>query len=226
MRRDPVRYFVSVFGTPSAKQTWGWRVEGHHVSVNLTIAGGKAVAAAPAFLGSNPGLVKDGPRKGLRVLGNDEEMGRTLVKALTDEQKETAIISKDAMKDFKEIVLVPDKKVENLNPAGIGWGKLSAPQLEQLWTLIKEYANRLRGELAEQDLAKIEKSGKDKVGFAWAGGLEAGQGHYYRVQGPTFIIEYDNTQNGANHVHSVWHDPASHFGQDILKQHYEQEHKK
>jgi hypothetical protein len=225
MVRDPELYYFSIFGTPDAKGTWGWRVEGHHVSFNITIAGGKAVAATPAFLGSNPGLVKDGPRKGLRVLGNDEEMGRALVKSLSDEQKETAIISKDAMKDFKEIVLVPGRKVELLSPPGISWGRLTGPQQEQLWTLIKEYANRLRGELAEQDLAKIEKSGRDKVSFAWAGGLEPGQGHYYRVQGPTFTIEYDNTQNGANHVHSVWHDPASNFGADILKQHYEQEHK-
>jgi hypothetical protein len=222
--RDPELYYFSIFGTPGAKGAWGWRVEGHHVSVNVTVAGGNAVAAAPAFLGTNPGLVKEGPRKGLRVLGNDEEMGRTLVKSLSDEQKEMAIISKDAMKDFKEIVLIPDKKVEPLSPAGIAWGKLGSPQQEQLWTLIREYANRLRGELADQDLAKIERAGKDKITFAWAGGLEAGQGHYYRVQGPTFIIEYDNTQNGANHVHSVWHDPASHFGQDILKRHYEQEH--
>ena len=224
--RDPELYYFSIFGTPDSKGAWGWRVEGHHVAVNFTIAGGKAVAAAPAFLGTNPGLVKDGPRKGLRVLGNDEEMGRALVKSLSDEQKETAIISKDAMKDFKEIVLVPGKKIEPLMPAGIAWAKLTAPQQEQLWTLIKEYANRLRGELAEQDLAKIETAGSDKVGFAWAGGLEAGQGHYYRVQGPTFIIEYDNTQNNANHVHSIWHDPAGHFGQDILKKHYEQEHSK
>jgi hypothetical protein len=222
--RDPELYYFSIFGTPGAKGAWGWRVEGHHVSVNITVAGGNAVAAAPAFLGTNPGLVKEGPRKGLRVLGNDEEMGRTLVKSLSDDQKETAIISKDAMKDFKEIVLTPDKKVEPLSPSGIAWGKLGPPQQEQLWTLIREYANRLRGDLAEQDLAKVERTGREKITFAWAGGLEAGQGHYYRVQGPTFIIEYDNTQNGANHVHSVWHDPASHFGQDILKRHYEQEH--
>ncbi|HXX92951.1 MAG TPA: DUF3500 domain-containing protein [Planctomycetota bacterium] len=222
--RDPELYYFSIFGAPGPKGAWGWRVEGHHVSVNITVVDGKAIASAPAFLGTNPGLVKEGPRKGLRVLGNDEEMGRTLVKSLTDEQKEVAIISKDAMKDFKEIVLTPEKRVENLTPAGIGWSRLAQPQQEQLWALIREYANRLRGELAEQDLAKIERAGKDKLTFAWAGGLEAGQGHYYRVQGPSFIIEYDNTQNGANHVHSIWHDPASHFGQDLLKKHYEAEH--
>ena len=109
---------------------------------------------------------------------------------------------------------------------GIAWGKLSADQQKALWTLVEEYANRLRGELASQDLEKAEKEGKDKISFAWAGGLDRGEPHYYRVQGPTFVIEYDNVQNGANHVHSVWHDPSSHFGEDILKRHYELEHSK
>jgi uncharacterized protein DUF3500 len=226
MVRDPELYYFSIFGVPDGKGTWGWRVEGHHISLNYTIVGGKAISATPCFLGSNPGLVKQGPRKGVRVLGNDEEMGRALAKSLNDGQKESAIISKDAMKDFKEILLVPGKKVEPLAPAGIAWAKLEAKQQEQLWTLIREYANRLRGELAEQDLAKIEQSGKDKLAFAWAGGLEPGEGHYYRVQGPTFAIEYDNVQNGANHVHSVWHDAVDNFGENLLKRHLEQDHKK
>lgn len=223
MKRDPELYYFSIFGTPDPKGTWGWRLEGHHVSINLTIAGGKAIAATPAFLGSNPGEVKNGPRKGVRVLGNDEEMGRAIIKSMSDEQKAVAIYTKDAP---KEMILVPKEKVRPLDPAGITWGKLDAKQQEAVWTLIQEYANRLRGELAAQDLAKIETSGKDKVCFTWAGGIERGEPHYYRIQGPTFIIEYDNVQNGANHVHSVWHDPASNFGEDILKAHHEAEHNK
>jgi len=225
--RDPELYYFSIFGTPDAKGAWGWRIEGHHVAFNYTIAGGKAVAASPAFLGTNPGLVKDGPRKGLRVLGNDEEMGRKIAQSLTGDQK-TAGITTD--KAPGEIILTPEgiakRGLKPLEPAGIAFGKLNEAQQAQLKTLVKEYANRLRGDLAEQDLAKVEAAGWDKVSFAWAGGLEAGQGHYYSVQGPSFIIEYDNTQNNANHVHSVWHDPASHLGQDILKLHYEQEHNK
>ena len=223
MKRDPELYYFSIFGTPDAKGIWGWRVEDHHVSINLTLAGGKAIAATPAFLGSNPGEVKNGPRKGVRVLGNDEEMGRSIVKSLSAEQKAVAVYTTDAP---KELILVPKVKIKPLDPAGIAWGKLDAKQQDALWILIQEYANRLRGELAGQDLAKAEKAGKDKISFAWAGGLERGEPHYYRVQSPTFVIEYDNVQNGANHVHSVWHDPASSFGEDILRLHHEAEHNK
>ncbi|MBV8881571.1 MAG: DUF3500 domain-containing protein, partial [Planctomycetaceae bacterium] len=223
MVRDPERYFFSIFGTPDAKGTWGWRVEGHHVSINITVVDGKAIAATPAFLGSNPGEVKDGPQKGLRVLGNDEEMGRSIVKSMTDEQKAVAVFTKDAP---KEMILVPKEKIRRLDPVGIGWSKLDAKQQAAVWTLIQEYANRLRGELAEQDLGKIEKAGKDQISFGWAGGLERGEPHYYRVQGPSFVIEYDNVQNNANHVHSVWHDPTSNFGEDLLRAHHEAEHNK
>jgi hypothetical protein len=223
MKRDPELYYFSIFGAPDSKGSWGWRVEGHHVSVNITVAGGKAISATPAFLGANPGEVKNGPRKGVRVLGNDEEMGRSLVKSMTEEQKTVAVYTKEAP---KELILIPKTKVRMLEPAGIAWGKLDPKQQEALWTLIQEYATRLRGELAQQDLEKAEKAGKDKISFAWAGGLERGEPHYYRVQGPTFVIEYDNVQNGANHVHSVWHDPASNFGEDILRAHHEAEHNK
>ena len=223
MKRDPELYYFSIFGTPDAKGTWGWRVEGHHLSLNITVAAGKAIAATPAFFGSNPGEVKNGPRKGVRVLGNDEEMGRAIVKSMTDDQKAVTIWTKDAP---KEMILVPKEKIRLLTPAGIGWEKLNPKQQEALWVLVQEYANRLRGELAAQDLDKAEKAGKDKLSFAWAGGLERGEPHYYRVQGPTFVIEYDNVQNGANHVHSVWHDPASNFGEDILRLHHQAEHNK
>lgn len=222
MVRDPELYYLSIFGVPDMKGAWGWRVEGHHLSINVSIAGGKAVSATPSFLGSNPGEVKSGPRQGLRVLGNDEEMGRALIKSLKGDVQAAAIFTKDAP---KEVILVPDQKVRTLEPAGVAWGKLDAAQQEQLWTLIKEYAQRLRSELAEQDLAKIEKAGKDKISFAWAGGLERGEPHYYRVQGPSFIIEYDNVQNGANHVHSVWHDTTDNFGADLLRLHHQQDHK-
>jgi hypothetical protein len=221
MVRDPELYYFSIFGKPDPKGTWGWRVEGHHLSINVTVAAGKAVSATPCFMGSNPGEVKSGPRAGLRVLGNDEEMGRALVKSLKDDQKAVAVFTKEAP---KEVILVPDQKVRTLEPVGISWGRLDAPQQEALWTLVKEYAHRLRPELADQDLARIEKAGKDKVSFAWAGGLERGEPHYYRVQGPSFILEYDNVQNGANHVHSVWHDSGDDFGADLLRQHHRQEH--
>jgi hypothetical protein len=222
MVRDPELYYFSIFGEPSTRSSWGWRVEGHHLSVNVTLADGKAVNATPAFMGTNPGEVKGGPRKGLRVLGNDEEMGRALVKSLGDAQRAEAVFTKEAP---KEVILVPTEKVRALEPAGIAWGKLDAGQQEKLWKLVQEYAHRLRGELADQDLSKAEKAGRDKLRFGWAGGLERGEPHYYRIQGPTFVIEYDNVQNGANHVHSVWHDASDNFGADLLRKHHEQDHR-
>jgi hypothetical protein len=225
--RDPLLYHVWVFGTPEPKGTWGWRVEGHHLSLNFTIAAGKAVASAPSFFGTNPATVKDGTRKGLQVLSNEENLARQLVRSLAADQKAVAVVAEKARTD---IILSPEgvskQGLKPLDPAGIAFSRLNSQQQETLKSIVKEYANHHRGELAEQDLGRIEKAGWEKVSFAWEGGLEVGQGHYYRVQGPSFIIEYDNTQNNANHVHAIWHDPASHFGEDILKQHLETEHKK
>jgi hypothetical protein len=223
MVRDPELYYFSVFGKPGGAATWAWRCEGHHLALNFTVVGGKFVVGAPAFFGTNPALVKDGPRKGLRVLGADEELGRKLVKALNADQSKVAVFDAKAPAD---VLLMPGKKPGPLEPPGIAWGKLDETQQGLLWKLVEEYAGRLRGELARQDLEKIAAAGKDKLVFAWAGGLEQGQGHYYRVQGPTFTIEYDNTQNGANHVHSLWHDHADNFAENLLKRHLEQEHSK
>lgn len=220
--RDPELYFFSLFGDPASadpKEPWGWRVEGHHLSLNFTIAGDKGIAGGPSFMGSNPAEVRQGPRKGLRVLGEEEDLGRRLVKSLKDDQKSKAVLSGDAPKDILSFVA---RKAEPLKPAGLLASEMTAEQKEVLTKLIAEYAERLRPEIAAQDLAEILKAGVDKVGFAWAGGTEVGQPHYYRVQGPTFLLEYDNTQNNANHVHSVWRDFEGDFGEDLLKKHYEE----
>jgi hypothetical protein len=218
--RDPGLYFVTLFGKPEVNGTWGWRVEGHHLSLNFTIVEGKVIAGAPNFFGANPAMVQDGPRKGLRVLGTEEDLGRQLVKSLSDDQRKLAVVSTDAPDD---ITTGNSRKITPGDPAGIPAEKLSAHEKKLLLDLIQEYANRLRPELAEQDLTKINDTGFDKVYFAWAGGFEPGQRHYYRIQGPTFMVEYDNTKNNANHVHTVWRDPANDFGEDLLKKHY-QEH--
>ena len=216
--RDPELYFFSIFGKPGADATWGWRVEGHHVSLNFTIVGGKMVAGTPAFLGTNPAEAKEGPRKGTRVLGVEEDMGRALVKSMDEGQKKTAIYTAEAP---KEIVTSNSRKAMIDKPVGILVSELKPEQKEMLVTLVKEYATRLRPELAEQDLGKVQSAGWEKIRFAWAGGLELGQPHYYRVQGPTFLIEYDNVQNGANHAHTVWRDMVDgDFGEDLLKKHY------
>jgi hypothetical protein len=217
--RDPEQYFFSIFGDPKdGKSPWGWRVEGHHLSLNFTVVGDHAVAAGPTFMGSNPAEVRQGPRAGLRVLGKEEELGRKLVKMLDDDQKKKALLAGDAPKDIISFVA---KKADPLEPSGVMVTDLNPEQKAVLTELIAEYSERLRPELASQDLAKILKAGFDKVGFVWIGGVEVGEPHYYRVQGPTFLLEYDNTQNNANHVHSVWRDFHGDFGEDILKQHYE-----
>ena len=217
--RDPELYFVQVFGTPGSKGAWGWRFEGHHLSLNFTVVEGRAVAGAPSFFGTNPGEVRDGPRKGLRVLGAEEDMGRKLVKSLDEAQRKAAIFSADAPKD---IITGNARKAQIEGKQGLPFTQLTPPQRQQLAAIVELYANRLRGEMAEQDLRRIADKGWDQVVFAWAGGTEPRQPHYYRVQGPTFLIEYDNTQNNANHVHSVWRDLENDFGEDALRKHHEQ----
>lgn len=219
MVRDPELYYFSIFGKPGEKDPWGWRVEGHHLSLNFTIVDGKIAVAGPAFFGSNPANVLTGPRKGLRILGVEEDLGRALVKSLSDEQRKTAIITETAPKD---ILSFNARKTMLQTPVGITFPQLTDDQKKQTVNLVREYADRLRGELAADDLARIEAAGWDKVQFAWAGGLELGQGHYYRVQGPTFLVEYDNTQNNANHVHSVWRDLTRDFGEDLLGKHLQE----
>ncbi len=218
-KRDPELYYFSIFGKPSPTEPWGWRVEGHHCSVNFTIANANEVAATPSFFGTNPGEVRSGPRKGVRVLGEEEELGRGLVKSFSDEQKKSAIFSADAP---KEVVTGSLRKVKPLETVGLAQVKMNAEQKKALMKVINTYLSRNRNELAKADLAKIEKAGLDKIYFAWAGGVERGQPHYYRIQGPTFLMEYDNTQNDANHVHAVWRDFENDFGEDILRKHYEQ----
>jgi len=220
--RDPERYFFSIFGTPEDDGHWGWRVEGHHLSLNFTISGDE-VAVTPNFMGSNPGEVREGPRKGLRILGMEEDLGRNLVKSLSDEQKKIAIYTNNAP---SEIITGADRKAHVLDPHGVAMNQLDEKQKGMLLDLIKEYVYRARGEVADKEFAEIKNAQPEKIYFAWAGSVEVGKPHYYRVQGPEFLIEYDNTQNNANHVHAVWRDLKNDFGDDILRQHYDESHKK
>lgn len=217
MVRDEELYYVSIFGKPEATGTWGWRLEGHHLSANFTVVKGELFAGTPSFYGSNPAEVRQGPRKGVRVLSHEEDLGRELIKALDAAQQKVAIYDTKAPAD---VITGNKRKVLPLDAAGIPYAKLTEAQRVQLQALVKTYVNRLRGDLAETDLKKIEQAGWDKTSFAWAGGTEKGDPHYYRVQGPTFLVEYDNTQNNANHVHAVWRDFNNDFGEDLLRKHY------
>jgi hypothetical protein len=218
--RDPDNYYFSIFGTPGGKDPWGWRFEGHHLSLNYTTAGDAEPAMTPSFFGSNPGEVKTGPRAGTRILAAEEDLGRTLVKSLTEEQRKLAVLSVPAPKD----ILNDPKRVDPTSPEGIPQSQLTPEQTATLVKLVKEYLFRCRPDVAADDWAKVEKAGLDKLHFAWAGGLDRGQPHYYRVQGGHFVLEYDNTQNDANHVHSVWRDFDHDFGVDLLKEHLDAAH--
>ena len=216
--RNADLYFVTVFGQPG-KASWGWRVEGHHLSLNFSLDGDRVLSVTPSFFGANPAEIQSGPRKGLRVLGGEEDLARQLVKSLSADQRKLAIISTDAPRD---IITGADRKARVLEPLGIATAALTPPQRELLFALLREYVFRCRAEIADADLKAIKEAGEQKIHFAWAGGLEPGQGHYYRLQGPTFLMEYDNTQNNANHIHSVWRDRQNDFGEDLLRKHYEQ----
>jgi hypothetical protein len=221
MVRDPLKYFFSVFGTPAARGTWGWRVEGHHVSLNFTIVNGSIVASAPAFFGSNPAEVREGPQKGLRILAAAEDSARALLMALDDTQRAKAVTSSTAPNDIATMNTV---KIDPLAPAGIAHSELRPNQREMLMKVIDAYVSPMTSDVAADRMARLKKAGLDTIRFAWAGEAERGKRHYYRVQGPTFLIEYDNTQNNANHIHSVWRDFQGDFGRDLLREHLKTAH--
>lgn len=219
--RDPDLYHVFIFGQPDPQGTWGWRFEGHHLSASFTIVKGQFFASTPSFMGSNPAEVRVGSRKGVRVLAGEEELARGLIKMLSADQRKAAIFDGTAP---KEIFTESKRRVQALEAKGVTAATMDAAQRGQLVKLISEYVRRVRPELADEDLRKIEKAGVDKIQFAWAGGIEKGEGHYYRVQGPTFLLEYDNTQNNNNHIHAVWRDFKNDFGADLLSEHYRGAH--
>jgi hypothetical protein len=219
--RDPEKYFFSVFGTPSARGAWGWRVEGHHVSLSVTVVNGAFVAASPMFFGTNPAEVRDGAKKGLRILGAEEDTARALLTSLDASQRAVAVINQAAPND---IATMNSLTISPLTPAGIAAAALTAPQREQLMRLVDVYTSSMAADLAADRMNRIRAAGVEKITFAWAGEAERGKKHYYRVQGPTFLIEFDNTQNEGNHVHSVWRDFQGDFGRDLLREHLRADH--
>ena len=222
MARNKEEYLFSVFGSPSAKGTWGWRVEGHHVSLRFTIADGAVrgqVSSSPMFLGANPAEVRDGDKKGLRVLGEEEDAARALVMALSTEQQRAAIVTAVAPAD---ILTTNKNDITPLPDQGVTYASLRGEQQQLLMRLIEVYAGNMETDIAAARMAKIRSAGLDKIRFAWAGEIEKGKKHYYMIQGPTFLVEYDNTQNDGNHIHSVWRDFNGDFGRDLLREHLQQ----
>jgi hypothetical protein len=220
-RRDARLYFFTVFGAPGSPAPWGWRVEGHHLSVNFTLAEGR-ISATPLFFGSNPAEVRiEHAQKGKRVLAVEEDLGRTLVKSFDATQLRTVLIAERAPDDT---ITGNRRQVQPLEPSGLAYERMTPDQQAQLRALVEHYAGRLRPELATAEMRSIASRGWALVHFAWAGGLEPGVGHYYRIQGPAFLIEYDNTQDQVNHIHTTWRNFAGDFGRDLLAEHYQRAH--
>jgi hypothetical protein len=212
LTRNPEWYFFSVFGTPSKTGSWGWRVEGHHLSLNFTLAGTEIVSVTPNFFGSNPAEIKGGPRKGQRPLEPTEQLAFELFKSLDAEQSKTAYRDKP----FGE----PQATKVNAgvgDPVGLPGAQLNPMQKTILARLLKAYTDRMPPEVGSRELKRATEAGLDKIYFAFTGSTERGKGHTYRVQGPTFVIEFLNMQadsagNPANHIHSVWRHLTGDFG--------------
>jgi hypothetical protein len=221
--RDPLAYSIVVFGEPDAgadAQPWAWKIEGHHVALNFTGVDQQA-AVTPAFLGSNPARIPHGERAGTRVLAAEEDLGRELLASLDAEQRRAAIIAEVAPPD---ILAIPGRSIDEVDASGLAVASMTDPQRAIVERLLGTYAGNLRQDLAQQELQRIAAAGIGNLRFAWMGGDKPGEGHYYRLSGPTFVIEYDNTQGGANHVHTVWRDRQRDFGRDLLKEHHEHGH--
>lgn len=216
------RYWFSVFGEPGSAEPWGWRVGGHHIGIIATVVNGDQLSLHPLFFGSNPAEVKHGERKGLRTLAEEEDWARDLVNSMTDDQRRIAIVDPIAPAD----ILTRTYRVTDptMTPQGINFGRLDDAQRTRIVDLIHHYVHRAHSTAASNYWNHIEKSGWDNVHFAWAGPLERWQGHYYNIRHDRFVIEYDNTQNGANHIHSVLRDYTHDFGEDLLAAHYKHAH--
>lgn len=220
-RRDFERYHVSIFGTPGPEAPWGWRVEGHHLSLNFSSVTDSLVATTPSFMGANPALVPSGPKAGLRLLAAEEDLARTLLSTFTDAQRAKAILPGKAP---DEIVTGVARTAELEPIDGLPMAEMDATQQALLMRLVEEYVHNMRDDLAAAQMQKIREAGVEQLHFAWIGDTERGIGHphYYRIHGPTLLIEYDNTQNNANHIHTVVRDLTGDWGEDLLRKHYEE----
>jgi hypothetical protein len=220
--RDAEKYYVSVFGAPGPAAPWGWRLEGHHLSLNFTLVPGRPVSVTPAFFGANPALVPSGPLRGLRTLAEEQDLGLALARSVDAAVRPRMIIGARSLGD---IVTGPGRGESLKTPAGVALGELGGEQRALAVRLVETYARTMRSELAEHELGRLRRAGVERLHFAWAGPIDPARPHYYRIHGPTVLIEYDNTQNDANHIHTVWHDPAGDFGVDALRSHYRRGHR-
>ena len=242
-KRNPGNYYISVFGTPDSDAPWGWKFEGHHVSLNYTIVNGQIVSPTPTFFGANPADAALNGVGVLRPIGRVEDLARDLVQSLSAEQRLTAVLADTAPPDMVTMNATrvveehtPHDQLEGLtadaleairyttHPRGLDAAVMGASQQEILNALIMEYINRMPDSIAQIESDSLDRSGLEGIHLAWAGGIEKRQGHYYRLQSDRILVEYDNTQNDANHIHSVWRNSGNDFGADLLARHYHDTH--
>ncbi len=218
-RRNPGKYYISIFGTPSETGKWGWRVEGHHLSLNYTLDKGDVISSTPEFFGTNPANIEAGPERTIRPLGTEEDIARQILKLCTPEQMKIVLIDKTAPGDLRvgANAQAPSPQPETTPPVGIPAAKMSPDQKKLLAELLGEYLKNMPSDISGRRRTALMQAGVDKIHFAWWGESERNEPHYYRVQGPTFLVEYNNTQNKANHVHLYWRDFAGDFGIPLKK---------
>jgi hypothetical protein len=215
--RDPDLYYLALFAGPGDSHPWGWRFEGHHLSVNVTDLGPHGQIVAPLFMGANPARVPSGPQAGLRLLAAEEDLAFELLHMLDAPQRARATI---AARTFGDILTGDDPAVGPIALAGLPASEMTAAQQGQLRRLLELYAGRMADSSAHRQLQRIEDAGFGRLHFAWAGAHRPGVPHYYRIHGPTVLVEYDNTGSRANHIHTVWRDLENDFGGDLLRMHY------
>jgi hypothetical protein len=217
-RRNPEHYWFRILGEPGGVGPWMWKAGGHHLAVHMTVVGDR-IAGTPQFFGANPARVPDShPAAGMRTLPDEEDLGRALVSALSPGEMEVAVRQAPVPQDIitRDDPLADPAKI----PSGLAYSDMSAPSREILTRLIRHYLGRVLPDVGGAAWGEIEDAGLDRVAFTWAGPAEPGHGHYYAVLGPTFLLEYDNTQNDANHIHTVWRDLRNDWGEDLLAAHY------
>ena len=222
-RRDPELYWFAVFGDPSGPSPWMWRVGGHHVAISDTIAGGEIIGSSPSFLGANPAVIPDGrPRAGERTLTGEETLARDLLLGLPASARATAIVDPTAP---PEILTSNAARADPSRVAqGLRHADMDAASQGRFQVLIRHYLGRAADDVAAADWERAVADGLPETRFAWAGAAEPGRGHYYAIRGPRFLVEYDNTQNGANHIHAVWRDLTNDWGEDLLAAHLREHH--
>jgi hypothetical protein len=217
----PDLYYLTIFGIPGDNEPWGWRLDGHHLSLNFLLVERRHVAATPNFFGANPARVREGALSGLRVLAAEEDLARGLLKSLPPAQQQKAILAAEAPSD---IITGNAPRVRMEAPEGLAHAEIAQSQQRLMQDLVMEYTSRMPQDVAEAQLERIDQEGWGHLHFAWAGSPEPGQPHYYRLHGPSFLVEYDNTQNQANHIHTVWRDLKGDWGDDLLADHYRRAH--